>query len=632
MEDILKTLKTSQYFQPDRVSSEVISDENLKNLINSPDPNIWIPAAEAILLLQHEDFTLESLGLFLACMSRVVEHCGMRYISDTIEHEIRRVLYKLNELIFSDMMETPEKEIALSYTANWILKNKKQLEDYDGKWTILSDYETVLSSLKQMEERILNLERSWDRNYDIKYDTIIEKSINSVCSLETLRVLDLVGSYFSFITRKIKILTNDELKNSLLCFFESFNNHGLKISQGLCKMIDEKLMPNYFNFKQILNKNYYSQIEDIIQHHGHEAIQQLEFNYNKTLCYDIPELDSVCEPFLIKFLNAYSVIFSYLKMNYNAETPMREFILLSTIIRKITSYPKEYQYIIFEVMQGISSEKIGYIDYLFTKLPFKIKFRRLKPSWREKFNKRALGSPFKDKLGGFIRTKHDTLENLLGKAIQHVYILELPSCVSGITLNNKFIAISLFTDPKNKKGATFFVYLHELAHYLRRSDCITIEQSILPRSIESPLEIFDDELNACNESKGNNEVPSDVADEEEKDSQLAEEQKEIHSAVKPSTKKQSEKCKKQITEGGQKFEYRIFGELYKEIRTPAAKFLFEDNNLSLDAYMKRFKELNKLIGKGSTGTQVRMESDDPTSIGSCGCRYGEPYFNKAAFN
>ena len=154
----------------------------------------------------------------------------------------------------------------------------------------------------------------------------------------------------------------------------------------------------------------------------------------------------------------------------------------------------------------------------------------------------------------------------------------------------------------------------------------------MPRSIESPLEIFDDELNACNESKGNNEVPSDVADEEEKDSQLAEEQKEIHSAVKTSTKKQSEKCRKQITEGGQKFEYRIFGELYKEIRTPAAKFLFEDNNLSLDAYMKRFKELNKLIGKGSTGTQVRMESDDPTSIGSCGCRYGEPYFNKAAFN
>ena len=111
MEDILKTLKTSQYFQPDRVSSEVISDENLKNLINSPDPNIWIPAAEAILHIQQKDFTLESLGLFLACMSKVVERFGMRYISDTIEHEIRRVLYKLNELIFSDMMGISEKKL-----------------------------------------------------------------------------------------------------------------------------------------------------------------------------------------------------------------------------------------------------------------------------------------------------------------------------------------------------------------------------------------------------------------------------------------------------------------------------------------------------------------------------------------
>ena len=515
---------------------------------------------------------------------------------------------------------------------NWILKNKKLLEDYDGKWTILSDYETVLSSLKQIEEKILNLERSLDRNYDIANDYEIENLINKVLSLEILKVIDLVESYFNFINRKVNTLTNDELKNSLLCFFKSFNNHELIFSQELSKMIDEKLMPNYFNFKQILNYNYHSQIEDIIQSHGHETIQKLEIKYNKTLSYEIPELDSVCEAFLLKFLKAYSFIFSYLKKNYKAETPMSRFILLSSIIRKITSYPKEIQYIIFEVMHGINSENVGYIVYLFRKLSSTIEFSSLKPAWREEFNKRALGNPFRGKLEGFIRTQHDTLEILLEKAIQHVYIMELPDCVSGITLNNKYIAISLFTDPKNEKGATFFIYLHELARCLSRSNCNNIHQCILLKRMESPLEISDDDLNACNRSKGSYVVPSDAPDEEEKDSQVAEEQKEMHSAVKTSTKEQSEKCMKIITEGGNKSEYRIFGDLYNEITTPAAKFLFEDSNLSMEAYAKKFKELNKLKVKGSTITQLSMESDNASSIGSCGCRYGKPYCNKAAFN
>ena len=83
------------------------------------------------------------------------------------------------------------------------------------------------------------------------------------------------------------------------------------------------------------------------------------------------------------FQVAYSFIFSYLKNKYNGETPISRFILLSSIIRKITSYPKEIQYIIFEVMHGINSENVGYIVYLFRKLSSTIEFSSLKPVWRE---------------------------------------------------------------------------------------------------------------------------------------------------------------------------------------------------------------------------------------------------------
>ena len=58
-----------------------------------------------------------------------------------------------------------------------------------------------------------------------------------------------------------------------------------------------------------------------------------------------------------------------------------------------------------------------------------------------------------------------------------------------------------------------------------RSNCNNIQQCNLLKRMELSLEISDDEQNACNESKGNDVVSSDVPDEYKKESQVAEEQK-----------------------------------------------------------------------------------------------------------
>ena len=83
-----------------------------------------------------------------------------------------------------------------------------------------------------------------------------------------------------------------------------------------------------------------------------------------------------------------------------------------------------------------------------------------------------------------------------------------------------------------------------MARYLRRSDCNNIQQCNLLKRIESSLGISDDEQNPCNESKGNDAFSSDVPDEEIKDSQVAEEDKEIYSVMKTSTKEQSENVRR----------------------------------------------------------------------------------------
>ena len=61
----------------------------------------------------------------------------------------------------------------------------------------------------------------------------------------------------------------------------------------------------------------------------------------------------------------------------------------------------------------------------------------------------------------------------------------MPQKIFGITLKTRSISIKYFEGSTGSQGASFVIYLHELAHFLSRADCTTISDAFLRKSQEA---------------------------------------------------------------------------------------------------------------------------------------------------
>ena len=200
---------------------------------------------------------------------------------------------------------------------------------------------------------------------------------------------------------------------------------------------------------------------------------------------------------------------------------------------------------------------------LFFILPCGIKYDSIPLEWIESFNKAACRVQFKTVLEKY-KSSNLPYDECIKQATRGIILIDLPKRITAITLNTRKIAIRNFPRNKNQKGATFFAYLHELSHWLRILDCLTVNEHNRPISAENPLTI-----------------PKNSSIEEEK--QLPEEKK---------LKNEEEKddALQKIIEVWDQFEYQGFGKLYYVIWTQACDYLFEDRDIDSLEFKKEFKK------------------------------------------
>ena len=176
--------------------------------------------------------------------------------------------------------------------------------------------------------------------------------------------------------------------------------------------------------------------------------------------------------------------------------------------------------------------------------------------------------------------------------------MDVPSSMSGITLNIHAIIIDGFFCEFNRKAAIFYPYLHKLGYYLQRVDYLTNGEANSPKSdkIRRELEI-------SKKSAEKIESGMEVTTEETKESHMA------------------PKANSVRDEGGELLEIRLFGQSYKQINEDSSNFLLNKDlsGYTHQRFMDKFKKKNSLDNsQAGSVTQLKMSGDGWTFLGYCG--------------
>ena len=259
-------------------------------------------------------------------------------------------------------------------------------------------------------------------------------------------------------------------------------------AEMISRDIDEKLLALFTNNCLIDQRNpeksqnqLVTTVNSIINEYS-STFQSCEAKYNTNKTHSLPDIDSVLCLFLREFLTIYPTsgfqdYFSdfHIRNKYNA-------VCLSMLskLKQISKYPSDIQYIYAELFRSISQPfALKYMmDFLLLKINENLVYNKIKSEWAQDFINIACRPPFKNILKEFRPNAKRKLRNILEEVTPNIMLIKFPKKIYGFTLKSQRIAIKMFNEIRGEKGATFIIYLHELAHFLQRTECNTIEEAI----------------------------------------------------------------------------------------------------------------------------------------------------------
>ena len=158
-------------------------------------------------------------------------------------------------------------------------------------------------------------------------------------------------------------------------------------------------------------------------------------------------------------------------------------------IRNFRLYPPLIQCSLAQMLMEINNKKkrVCFMKYIMNVLKKKFAYEKIEENARIEYINQALKSPFVEILKNF-NDSTIPLEVILDNATKDIYLFTFPENHYGFTSNNQHISIHLFSKEFAKKGAIFIVLLYELAHYLKRVNCQTVEEAIIRKSFEQNYE------------------------------------------------------------------------------------------------------------------------------------------------
>lgn len=416
----------------------------------------------------------DNLRIYLLCLCEIKDLITKRII----ETEYKILAQKMNEVLFMDSLTFSEKNQVSIIVATFFKNFKDLLQPVEEKRLFIASFDQKIVYLNQLKLFIESLQIEGIEGLDEW-----KKTISSIFSdIKFNMDPNTVDEFWSYTEKFSELkLKNFEKKQEAIEFINSCKDpNNFPVLEPILKQIDEEIIFSFFNYD--FNDEDASKIVSLstkILVENKAIFKQSKRVYCETLVNTIPDTQVMLLIFLKRFLKAVCklTIRNFFRNEHKRGVAI---MYMRNQVRIIFRYPLNVQYAIGEVLTSIEGNEKETTRYLFKNLN-RIKASKIDLCWAQDFILAACNPPFREILENYNTQKID-LEVAISRCTYDITLMDLPKFLAGLTLRNNNIVIKYFDEDTGSKGATFFVYLHELANYLQKVNCRNIEENRLIKS------------------------------------------------------------------------------------------------------------------------------------------------------
>ena len=536
------------------------SDEmNWALLIRNDEKSLYA-AISIVLLYRSQEVSSISIEVYILCLNKLLPVLD----THTIEIEFKYFIHKFNDILFNLSISFSEKNLIINQLLKMVRKFANIMIDTAIKDSLLEN----LSEKNKYIERFSCDTRQLSENLNPmeidEWKMLIISIFEKLWNIQGNETFDTINSFCLFMENFVNNLFLESEAKSIM--INHINKHKevitFPLSNQISNDIDKGIIFPIFNSTQNSDdlKNQIRENALKIKENYKECIRvSLENYYNSPIHANIDtqiHIILVINNFLEKCHEDFVV--DYFKDQHN----LGKFCMsLSNQIQILSHFPLHIQNALCGLFLTLNEYYSDVIGYMFKKLNRNLKYEAISSDWATDFIDRAANPPFSDILAKF-NTSGEDLRCILQAMTHNIILIEMPKFTSGLTLISQIIAIKLFKQKAGAKGASFIVYLHELAHYLQRIKCNTVLEAGEKKSLDN----F------------------------------------------------------RVSEGGNLLEETLFGKVLDRVSIPAAQFTIScSSSISLEDFQRKFDELNANV-HGVKYINLKS-SRDFIYLGSCGSKY-----------
>ena len=434
---------------------------------------------ESVKSFSFNDFNEDRFTLHLVCL----ENISVRISTEIVVKHLKFLLCYLSEAIFSMTFDNSIIECLRCFT-------KHKIRCDEAFHALVARYIEIADILKSFRYISLKIS-STEANFDYNWKNIIQISLMKARQIEDAFLIEKTIKSI-----KIWIMTmqyEDPFTQSLFGFIDTFINTTIRHSEIISRDIDHSLFSSCFrsfaseSISPTKDLEGEAMMANTLAINYENIFQRSNEDVRATQIHSQPHLDSILCLFLNEFLKIYpkKQVQDHLAKHYERNPLFEISFKLFNTINQFFEYPLDLACSLAELLCCISEENktLDMLDYVIFEINRGLPYRKLSINWSTHFLSQSQQPPFLEILTKFNKSS-TPLETLLQNATSGIYLIKFPKQVYGYTSKQQQIILNLFNENFGVEGATFVVYLHELAHYLQRVDCPTVASCMERKSDE----------------------------------------------------------------------------------------------------------------------------------------------------
>ncbi|OMJ68329.1 hypothetical protein SteCoe_34248 [Stentor coeruleus] len=489
LEEKMKTIQELEEFSENFPEIEFgISDEELCNRLLDPVEGLYL-SVFYITIKKKEKFCYQNLYIFILCLENLIKFNLVSH--DIVESEIEILIRKIYFFAFKAIENEVDFKTHANELDNCIKLFRSFLNhyldlivDFNGKYAILNNLVFCILIINKILEETSLLKN--DFTYFFSWKLTIIQSLKLIENFDDYQEICLSDSTCVLLTNHINnLFRNTEKYDDIIRFMSSMLRPvvldqvlalALKIDKKLFKLLIQKIKNNQ-------ETQDLKAIRKSITQSGKSLINQYKCNYRITPSQTLPNIQELLCLGLYNLVkisldNGFKEDFVYYYKKYGKQ----ENFSLCSLIRHIDQLPEQIQYFIAEILAKLRKTEVNWFYFVIEKVQKNLRFEIISQEWATDFIQLASSPPYCNILNKFKQDQNTDLKVILERITPKIILMELPEKNYGRTFYNNSIVLKLFFENEGSKGATFVIYLHELAHYLQRSQSDTIGASESPKS------------------------------------------------------------------------------------------------------------------------------------------------------